>query len=807
MTRRSSGPATATDNPPWSGEPARRWLLAGVAALWVARPLLPRELPLTGEGLIFVMLWLTLLVGWALRGLLKGGLEVRWGPTEIAVGFLVGGYTLSAVIAGSQGAPRAASNMLWEFIGLAVGFFLTRQLVTSNREARALVAGLSGLAVALAVYGIYQYSVEMPATRQMFEQAEDQGEFVRANGLTITPESAAWDSFVQRLYSHEPYATFSLANSLAGFLVPWLLVLAGILLSLWTRKPTDQASQANQANQANQASRLSQSPFGRSPAHPESSRKRTGQEKGDPRWRLVCLGVSLGLLLLLACLVLTKSRSAWAAMALGLVLLGWLSRREWAIRAGSPPWAASWSSRWVWGSWIIAGVGLGGVLLAIGLTGVVDWEVFSEAWKSFSYRLQYWQGAGQIIAERPLWGCGPGQFQDHYMRFKAATASEEVLDPHNWLVEMAATAGLPNLLLLFAGLAAFAWQLFRSPCQAEGERQPDRDASRSIALGVLLGAPLAFLGGLTYGYVLSPRLVVGVITGLGLCLGFLWPWVEDGRLPRRVVCVALVGLGVNLLAAGGLSFPGVIGTGWMLLALGLTLSQLPPAGSEQRPPRKWVAVVWSVVSLGLLAACYLTAYLPVSSSRMSWQQAQVVSQSGFPSGSASQRELAETQAARVDQFLTQAAQADPLNPWPAEQLAELALRKWESQPQERLWREFVFWSEQYLRARGPSAESHLQIGLWYRRAAEATSYQPLHEVFRAEEVQWLSLAVQWYPNSPQHRGELARSQAAAGDRQAAAVTAQQALDLSDRTPHQDKKLSGELYQLLQRITTAPDQAG
>ncbi len=48
-----------------------------------------------------------------------------------------------------------------------------------------------------------------------------------------------------------------------------------------------------------------------------------------------------------------------------------------------------------------------------------------------------------MIADHPWLGCGPGNFQDFYTQYKLPEASEEIADPHNFLLEIWATAGTP----------------------------------------------------------------------------------------------------------------------------------------------------------------------------------------------------------------------------------------------------------------------------------------------------------------------------------------------------------------------------
>ena len=90
----------------------------------------------------------------------------------------------------------------------------------------------------------------------------------------------------------------------------------------------------------------------------------------------------------------------------------------------------------------------------------------AKAVKSFGFRVQYWQATAGLIADHPLLGCGPGNFQDAYTAYKLPEASEEVADPHNFLLEVWATAGTPAMLAMLAMLACF----FRDCASANSSR-------------------------------------------------------------------------------------------------------------------------------------------------------------------------------------------------------------------------------------------------------------------------------------------------------------------------------------------------
>ena len=146
------------------------------------------------------------------------------------------------------------------------------------------------------------------------------------------------------------------------------------------------------------------------------------------------------LLLVLVCLLLTKSRSAWAGLIAGLLLLGWMARGRVRVERWRSPracWACSWQ-----------------LLVAAGFaTRQLDREILTEAAKSLRYRAEYWAGTWGLITESAgtfLAGVGPGNFAGPYLGHKLAVSSEEIKDPHNLFLEAWATSGLFAVLALAA---------------------------------------------------------------------------------------------------------------------------------------------------------------------------------------------------------------------------------------------------------------------------------------------------------------------------------------------------------------------
>lgn len=79
-----------------------------------------------------------------------------------------------------------------------------------------------------------------------------------------------------------------------------------------------------------------------------------------------------------------------------------------------------------------------------------------EERSSFSSRMMIWSSAGKIISDNPIWGIGPGNFQDKYLEYQKyfpLYLEWAVPQPHNIFLAFWLQAG-------FLGLAGFVWLLF-----------------------------------------------------------------------------------------------------------------------------------------------------------------------------------------------------------------------------------------------------------------------------------------------------------------------------------------------------------
>lgn len=535
--------------------------VVGLLAILVARPFTPGDTVASlGDGLPAVMLTLVLLCVFIGSLLLGQQQKIRFGPGDAAVVLLFAIEILAAAIGARHGEPRAAINVLWEFVAMAATYLLARQLFRPD-DMRAVFCVMIAAAMAQSTFGLYQYFVSMPADRAFY--LEDPETSLQLANVHAPAGSATRQLYEQRLMSTEPMGRFDLANSLAGFLATWFVVLViGALL---------------------------------------------GTEKILAAWG--CAAVVA--VPMATCLLLTKSRSAVLAVVVGLLLGVALVR-----------WRSGWASRRMQ---LISLSAVSGILLLLGVLwalGGIDAEVLSEAPKSLGYRLQYWQSSLAMVADMPWLGCGGGNFQDFYTLYKLPTASEEIADPHNFVFDVWANSGtlaLVSLVLVLILLASVVWRGISRATSSDVAQNDDPPTLRFLLTSTVAGFVLAFIFGLLGEVPLSPiTFVAATAVACGGVL-LLRSWTAVQRYPIALPVVGVIAMLVNLCAAGGFHFAGVAGTLWLLMAMTVTVGEDRDQGFE--PPRP-ALLAGLIISLLMLLGCFYTAYQPVLQSRLLMRRTQ-----------------------------------------------------------------------------------------------------------------------------------------------------------------------------------------
>lgn len=701
----------------------------------------------TGSALAWVAALLAVL-GLAIAGAwLQGSVRLRLSRADAALFVLVALVGLSASHASER---RMAINLAWGWAGMAVAYVLLRNLPGTSGEAACLAGALTATAVAVAGYGLYQVSFELPEIRKLYLRHPER---VLAP-LGIDPASHARKLFEDRLLgSREPWSTYALANSLAGFLVGASALGISLVPGALLRK--------------------------------------------DRRGLIaVALAVLPGTILVY-CLILTKSRSAFVGLATALLVLAWRERRRVSTKA-----------------LVAAGIGTVGTLailaaLATALGGL-DVQVLTESPKSLRYRWEYWQGAVGVIGEHPVLGHGPGNFGGPYLRHKLPEAGEQITDPHNLVLEVCATAGVPGMLALLAVLGLGLRDLFgparktkdqgRPESLAEaraGKPGPPRSAGwllacagGSLLMVVAVGRldPITNPGDLIRWVVLSAGWALAVVAG-----GPLW---RLGPLGAAGLGAGVLAVAVNLLGAGGIGIPTVALGLWALLAIGQDLRHDRPCSQARVVGGRWLA-------FGLASAWAALVGSFVGAVGPYWRMEKRLVRANTL---AATKGVGREQVAAAYLLATQ-ADGYSLQPWIA--LAEYEYQAWlkrGGRGADRTW-PIIAWVLDQAAALPRNPDSPVVPGLRARFAEEFLRRADLPEsearFIRQDQASALARLTDLDPTNASLHAEFARVLAALDQVPLADREAREALRLDRLTPHLDKKLPDPVREALERGLSQP----
>ena len=542
-------------------------LIGVIAVLFFTRLFLPAESASQGDTLWIAGLWMLCVAVWAF-GNWRAGDRLRLDWLDGAVALWIGGQVASAgMIVLTVGDKRSAANQAWEWVATGAFWLLLRHGLSAWSCRNALFRSLIVAGAVLGGFGLYQHYVSHPRLVAEYGPLFDQ--YRHATGAEastiaqklaqagIPTEGPGLVLFEKRLRdSREPMGMFALANTFGGCLAVFLLLNVGEILA--------------------------------------ARRRGSG-------WRgLAPFVATIGLLGW--CLLLTKSRTAWVGTGFGLLtLVSHQFRIATSIR------------RFFWpmiGTLLL----IAGGSVALLFLGGLDRQVLSEAPKSLAYRIQYWQATSQLIADHPWLGVGPGNFRQHYLKYKLPEASEEIADPHNLFLEIAATGGVVSALGLMAFLLlgmVLASQPAAADLAAPGENFTD-SFSLPMYWGATAASLLAFCGTLFCWGQWEDQLLVFVIVWGATAWLFL-PKSHHGSMADNVELAhaaqaAAIALTVHLLGAGGIAYPAVC---QLLMAL-IVLSLNPTLGESSGPRQwSWALPFVGLASLGLFTGLVLTGIVPV----------------------------------------------------------------------------------------------------------------------------------------------------------------------------------------------------
>ena len=365
---------------------------------------------------------------------------------------------IAAVLTAAMAAMLAAANKFAALVGvfdlgmaLLAGWSAGILCHKARRRQQLVIVVLVGLLCAVTVKGIYQRYVEIPQTIDYFQKHQQR--WLKQSG--VHDNSAQVKLFISRLQSREVSGFGILSDGFAEALIPLLLV--GLVLATAGLLSRDVPVAAAPGKQPGKA------------AVPVPPKKPGDVNLPDH----LVLGIPLLLVCLagIAVLVFTRSKGGAASFAIVAIFMA----------------LAWWKQKWL-AAHRQAAIATALVMVAIGTLGLLAYGFTHHGLptRDLLYRWDYWTGAAGIIEKHPVTGVGLNNFGYYYTQYKPLGAPEDVKDPHNMFIRIAAEAGLPAAigfaaLVLWGFLAA----LRRGNIGTDGKRERSLPTAALIVLALL----------------------------------------------------------------------------------------------------------------------------------------------------------------------------------------------------------------------------------------------------------------------------------------------------------------------------------
>lgn len=753
--------------------------LLGVIIAWAMLQPLDSTSVFEGSALPQNMAWILLAVFVSLDQLASQR-RFALSKVELSVLLIVALWMIVVTLhAGSSFNPRTGWHGCWHILSAIALYYSIRSLILSARERSAAIGLVLAGALTLSGVGVYQVTSAFPEMRAEYQREPDAT--IAKLQLDAPAGSPARKRLEDRLNSPEPYATFSLANSLAALLSGALVISIGSLgfAALQSAAPKiDLLSEANARPNS-------------TTEYPQSHRFQHG------RWSVIALTAVC--LLLGIVWFLTRSRVAYLAVPSAIATL-----------VLSTLWQYGKPGQFLSNSKAVRWMKLGAVsTLVLGVVGAGwmwkrDPLVFTEATKSLAFRMDYWKATTAMIADSPLFGVGLGNFQAIYPQYMLPKASETIADPHNWILDIASTCSLPIAVVIVVCLSIRLLHKPSSDCC-----QPNESGSKRspMVIGAVVGGLLGWLVMYLFGYEFGMLVALLVSMNVAGLLVWMSAQVLSDFLAASTVLAQSATLGVLLCLlvsgswqAGGLLVPILIG-----IATSRSYSRMQTTEDSTKPERNPGDVASS--SRINAAALIVALLLMVGFAWQSWMPVlQSTAITGQSFSSRDQQLLAVEKAIKLDPLNSE------LDRYRAKLLIDAALSystaiEFESACDAAVeainaWtlrepNSFLTWQF--------AGDRLLELTAMSERLGSARRLQYLEQA-----SEFYAQAVLARPHSSQLRIQSAYCLSLLGKTTEAAAELDRAITLSNDTPHADQKIEAVLIwtpnapaELTSQIDSAP----
>ncbi|MFP4106577.1 MAG: O-antigen ligase family protein [Phycisphaerae bacterium] len=506
-------------------------------------------------------------------------------------------------------ADKRTALMGWaEHTSFFVAFIMVMHLCRDRKRFALVVSVLVGLGLAMAAKGLWQRFIEAPQRLAEFEQYV--GQYLSAD-QTASPNIRLLKS---RLGDASPFGFFALANIFGSLLLLLVPAAAGAaidrLISIRRKLQIDRPGDI------------------------------------DPRW-LAAGAVALTAVLLAVVLLLTGSRGAILAGAISSLCGLLVVRFHGTCRAHRRALLTAGFMMFLMSAFAVVGYGLAEERLPT---------------KTMTFRWHYWTGAVKILADRPFFGTGAGNFGQHYLEHRLPVAEEAVKTPHNVLVHVFAQFGLLGGAV-FSGILFLLVAAVCSPEQKDETSEPSGEGFGLKTLIALCGALLAAVLWFRIHYAASGRSPVlffyeALLPLLALIGGVVpaWWWgrrlLIDGsrriRATRILLVAGVIGFLLHNMVTFSFWMAGPAMVFWVVA--GLCMAR---AGGKGRASRVGFRVV-SVFAVVVFVLIGWLNYLPTRS-RMSHLSAAYRSYQQGDLDGAVESAVGAAEADKADPLAAQAA--------------------------------------------------------------------------------------------------------------------------------------------------------